>query len=133
MSVAPVEHNYAAIRDDSNPDAWLWSEYDKASKVYNVIARGVGASEMLESRDSSKILFGVVRTSGDAPKFVRVLSIGESASPIAKGKAMILKGPPFEAFQGAVATEIFLKRDDCDFAEFLTMLRDAVPGAEVVE
>ncbi|GJP51777.1 hypothetical protein CLOM_g10919 [Closterium sp. NIES-68] len=97
---------YRAVFSDDTPESWCWLGYEGNSLV--PLGTGTGdVNEMVAKCEDNNILYGLLRLvkmddGGDSKrvKFVFITWVGESASPLKKGKVALHKKDCATLFQG---------------------------------
>eukprot|EP00270_Netrium_digitus_P001684 TRINITY_DN1184_c0_g1_i1.p1 TRINITY_DN1184_c0_g1~~TRINITY_DN1184_c0_g1_i1.p1 ORF type:complete len:224 (-),score=40.86 TRINITY_DN1184_c0_g1_i1:244-915(-) len=108
---------YRSVFADESPETWCWLGYQGNNLV--PAGRGTGGiQEMIAEVDDSKILYGFLRLNktddgGDSKrvKFVYLTWVGESASPIKRGKVTVHKKECAGLFKGFHVEKQIYDRD----------------------
>eukprot|EP00401_Gymnodinium_catenatum_P080771 CAMPEP_0117475032 /NCGR_PEP_ID=MMETSP0784-20121206/9587_1 /TAXON_ID=39447 /ORGANISM="" /LENGTH=149 /DNA_ID=CAMNT_0005269269 /DNA_START=39 /DNA_END=488 /DNA_ORIENTATION=+ len=99
VSDAGIAQEWGKVRNDSDETTWMLLEYEGKSKLKVCASGKGGATELLAMLTEDKIFFGGFRTTEG--KFLHLMSVGEDAGGMARGRAAAHKNAALNALEGA--------------------------------
>mmetsp|Transcript_37087 Transcript_37087/g.110711 ORF Transcript_37087/g.110711 Transcript_37087/m.110711 type:complete len:147 (+) Transcript_37087:38-478(+) len=115
VSDPAIAEAWNKVRTDAKEETWMLLEYEGKSKLKVRASGAGGAEDLLANVTDELILYGGLRTK--AGKFLCLMSMGEDAGAMARGRAAAHKNAAFNALDGTI-DEVCGKNKE-EFAENL--------------